>query len=305
MKHIFSKTKALLIVLCIGWAMLTTSCINEDLDGCHTLTVKVLNMQGEDITAGSAEDVKDASVFIFDEAGKYLETVKMTSAQITTRTPIEINYPTTTKLQIVVWGNVNNDMQQVQVGTTIDDLKVQLKKTNNYANNPAELYFGDEDVPLRAGTLTKNEEVPIQLCVGELRMWTYGLQYALNANPGLRADEVFDFYFEEGLDELNAKGTIQGNKTTYAPEGAWDETQTEWEMPELKTVFPGEDLAGAFHINGELDQRRYEDYLTKDPLVVEAGQQTLVRFEWNSKGEFLGIRIKVRPWGYIEDDIEW
>lgn len=304
MKHIFSKTKALLMALCIGWMALATSCITEDLDGCYTLTVKVLNLNGDDITIGSAEDVKDVSVFIFDEAGKYLETVKMTSAEIITRTPIEINYPSTAKLQIVAWGNVAGNEQTLVSGQTIDDLKIQLKKTNDYADYPAELYFGDEAVSLKSGTLIKNEEVPIQLCVGKLQMWTNGLQYCLAANPGLRADEAFNFYFERGLDELNSKGEVQGSETTYAPEGALTVAE-EWEMPELETVLPGEELAGSFYINGVFEQQSLRDYITDEELRVEAGKETLVEFVWGPGGEYLGVRIKVRPWGYIEEEIEW
>lgn len=304
MKHIFSKTKALLMVLCIGWGIMATSCINEDLDACrtHKLTLQVLNLQGYDITEGSAEDVKDASVFIFDENGKHLETVKMTSAQIITRTPIEINYPTTKKLQIVAWGNVNNDMQQLQVGATIDDLKIQVKKSNSYAQSPAELYFGDDEVPLSMGTLTKDEEVPIQLAVGRLQMRTLNLDKGL-VNNGLRSDVECQFFFKKTLDQLNSKGEVEGNDVAYDPDAEW--VGSEWEMTEFDTIFPGELQLGTIEANGIQIGDADKDYETQELLRAEAGHDTIVVFVWGDNGEYLGARIKVRPWGFIDDPIEW
>lgn len=311
MKHIFSITKVFLMALCIGWGLLATSCINEDLDACqrYSLTLRVLNLDGDDITVGSSEDVEHASVFVFDENGKYLEKIKMTSAQITSETPIQVNYPATAKLQIVAWGNVDNDRQELQVGSTIEDLKVQIAKSGNYAQSPDSLFYGKKDISLDQGTLIKNEELPIQLAVGRLQMRTLNLQAGIAKiaqQSGLRADDVnCQFYFDRTLDQLNASCEVEGENATYNPDAEW--VGGEWEMTDYALIFPGELQLGVFEASGSISIEKDEDtdYVDKTKLRAAAGHDTIVVFVWGDDGEYLGARVKVRPWGYVEDDIEW
>ena len=44
---------------------------------------------------------------------------------------------------------------------------------------------------------------------------------------------------------------------------------------------------------------------TTGPIEIHPFQRTLVLFAWGEDGAFLGARIKVTPWGVVDDDIEW
>ncbi|MDR2968039.1 MAG: FimB/Mfa2 family fimbrial subunit [Tannerellaceae bacterium] len=315
MKHIFSKTKAFL-ALCIGWAMLTTSCINEYLDDCYTLTLKVVNSSGEDITEGDA--VVDAGLYIYDENGKYLETVTLSASQIKSHTPVEINYPATAKLQIVAWGNTEGSEQTVSAGSTISDLTLQLaNRTATVLEHPRDLFFGnDEDIPLNAGVLTQNEVVVISPKVGRLQMRTENLERGMELwreQNGLRADEdlTFDFYFNKTSSRVGADGSVAGadEGLSHNPEAMLTE-EGEWDMFPLEdgfeNVLPGMLQEGVFYVNGRPYETQPIDDITQAEIKVEEDHETIVIFRWTSEGEFLGIdvniRVIVRPWGDGGDD---
>lgn len=80
--------------------MLVTSCINEDLDECYKLRLKVVNQKGEDITPSGY--VEKTALYIFDENLEYLETRQLDKTFITSRDEIVLNnYPASRKLNIV------------------------------------------------------------------------------------------------------------------------------------------------------------------------------------------------------------
>lgn len=319
MKHIFSKAKAFLPMLCIGWGILATSCINENLDACYTLTLRVLNSSGDDITEGDA--VLDAGLYIYDENGRYLETVTLNAAQVKSHTPVEINYPATANLRIVAWGNTEGAQQTVAAGSTINDHTLQLATRTGSATvmeHPRDLFFGsDEDIPLRAGVLTRNEVVDISPKVGRLQMRTENLAAGLAAwreQNGLRADEdvTFDFYFDKSFGRVISDGTTASDGLSHNPAAA-QSTEGEWDMQEVEdgfeNVLPGELQEGAFHINGVVFETEAIDYTTGEPIHTEEGYDTIVVFEWNDLGEFAGLRVdmqvSVRPWERVEDPMEW
>lgn len=308
MKHILFTTKALLLALCIGWGLLATSCINEDLDGCYTLTLKAVNINGEDITESG--DVTDAALYIYDENGKYLETVNMTVNQIVNRTPVQINYPASAKLTIVAWGNTVGSEQKVVAGSTINDLTMELAtKTSAVMEHPRDLFFGDDDIPLKAGVLTRNEEVVISLKVARIEMRTENLAKGIEKwreQQGLRADEdvSFDFYFKESLNKVDYSGNVEGEKLSHNPYAELT-TGYEWETPEFENVLPGELQKGTFNINGTEYAVESKDRNTGEEIKLVEGQEGLIIFQWGDDGAFLGITVKVRPWGYVEDNIEW
>ena len=54
----------------------------------------------------------------------------------------------------------------------------------------------------------------------------------------------------------------------------------------------------------EVKEGTFDDGTT-GPIEIHPFQRTLVLFAWGEDGAFLGARIKVTPWGVVDDNIEW
>ena len=54
----------------------------------------------------------------------------------------------------------------------------------------------------------------------------------------------------------------------------------------------------------DVSKGEFEDG-TVGPIEIYPFQKTLVVFEWDEKGAFLGAKIRVTPWGVVDDDIEF
>lgn len=97
MKHITFIKQSLLLVATALAAMLT-GCIKDDLAECSKLTLKVEGLNGTDITdITSLGLVEDATLYIFDENKKLLETRNLDKDFILAKEVIKLdNYPDNT-----------------------------------------------------------------------------------------------------------------------------------------------------------------------------------------------------------------
>lgn len=317
MKHRFSKTKALLFgALCIGWGMCSTSCITEDLDAClttpYTLTLKVLNGGEEEITgAGRAAD---ATIFVFDNDQKYLETVTMTEQQIAAEEPIQLKspYKAGQKMYFVAWGNVEADQMQVAQGTTMSEFAVQLRnsatETGNQAEEPTDLFYGNANITTDEGNLQKDEIIYIRPKTAEVELRTVGLDYyrsRLAREGGLRAEgDEYAFTVNNTLSKFDSEGALTGDSVYYAPESGVGVTNaTEWETTGLSNICTGENITGSFFMNDA--QFTFLANNDEGPITATADEDYLLLFQWNEDGEYLGVSVEVRPWGYVPDETGW
>ena len=97
-------TKKVLFLALVAVTVFATGCIKEDLDECYKLTLKVVNHKGDDITALSV--VSEAKLFIYDNNSKLLDTRDLNDAFIRGKETIELNYPESSKLHLIAWGNL-------------------------------------------------------------------------------------------------------------------------------------------------------------------------------------------------------
>lgn len=301
MKSILTK-KALSLALA-ALAMLTTGCIKEDLDECYKLTLKVVNHKGDDITALSV--VSEAKLFIYDANSKLLGTRDLNDAFIRGRETIELNYPESSKLHLIAWGNLKGN-QDVSDATKAEDLTVSLRNDEmQIAQSPDSLFFGDIDVTVRGnGVAGENQEIVLEPKTGTVEMRTLNLQYALKTR-GLRATDECDFYMDRTLNTMDYKGELTGDSVYYNPDADWK--GSEWETTAPQSLYLGQNMTGSIQVGNE----RYEvkegtfDDGTTGPIEIHPFQRTLVLFEWGEDGAFLGAKIKVTPWGVVDDDIDW
>lgn len=296
-------TKLHLLVVVFGLASLFSSCIKEDLDACAKLTLMVVNHNDEDVTALGL--TSEAKLFVFDANSKLLETRDLDLDFITGRKTIELPYPDNTKLHIVAWGNLKGK-QNVTEPTKAEDLLVSLKSNNELAQSPDSLFFGDIDVEVMGnGVAGGDKQIVIRPKTGTVEMRTIGLQYVYQ-KQGLRATSTeCNFYMNRTLSTYNSKGELTGDSVYYNPEGDWK--TTEWITPTPQTLYEGQKMTGSIEAGNkryDVSKGEFEDG-TVGPIEIYPFQKTLVVFEWDETGAFLGAKIRVTPWGVVDDDIEF
>lgn len=306
MRH-FKQIMPFFLILS-AWAFMATGCVNENLEGCHTLTLKVVNAKGDDIT-GSGEAAA-ACIFVFDANYKYLQTIEMNEDEIVNRREIVVNYPKNSKLHFVAWGNAYTDDYVITKGQTIEEFQLQLASQGGLATAQGqELYYGSREIATGLFTPLQDEEIVIAPKTASVYMWTQGLSnyHDKLKRDGLRSDDgaPFDceFYLDKTLSKYNHAGTLEGDSVYYNPAGEWtDPAYSDWRTPDFYKIFAGENMSAALELDGQV----FDTVLTDDegnPISPKETEEVLVVFIWADDGSYLGTRVKVRPWSYLDDPI--
>lgn len=312
MKHITCIKQSLLLVAAVLAAMLT-GCIKDDLAECSKLTLKVEGLNGTDIMdITSLGLVEDATLYIFDENRKLLETRNLSKDFILAKEVIKLdNYPDNTKLHIVAWGNLKGGNQSVTDPKQLDDLKVQLKSSEDgFAQSSDSLYFGTKEVTsLGSGIVGGDGQVVIRLKTGTYTIKTLGLNNALKSY-GLKSAADFDFYINRTLDTHDNSGALTGDSVAYHPEGTYDTAQ-EWLTTGVidkamfggkQNSFAGEDLGISITSkDGRVNKTVYVDD-NGDPFEIPEGGRLDVLLLFGEDGT-ISAKMRITPWGVVEEDI--
>lgn len=325
MKHISFMKCNLLVVLC-ALAMLSTSCINEELDACknNKLIFKVENFRGDDITLQGL--VQDASLYIFDENQNFVEERKLDFDFIMNRKEIELlNYPSNQKLYIVAWGNLGDQTKQSMTkAEKLEDLKLVLKSENGVTQgDPDSLYYGQKEVITLDGTVEKTDTIPVRIRIGTYTIKTIGLENAPKALKLKAGNNQFDFGMTNTLDAYDYQGKEAGEQVTYIPLSKEDNREGfEWiTSGELVAVQPGAKLRGgkqnAFTADGLAvtifqdgevlkTVTEAEDEKTSEvvPINIRQGENRDIFIVFEKDGS-ISARIRVTPWGVVDDEIEF
>ncbi|MDL2278869.1 FimB/Mfa2 family fimbrial subunit [Parabacteroides sp. OttesenSCG-928-G07] len=321
MKYIFVNKARLLFALCCAFAVLTSSCIREDLDACpprFQLTVKVLAPIGGGDATGSGELVTDASVYIFDENDNLLKSVKMSREDIMSRRLIELDYPAGKKIKAIAWGNVGGGSQALTEGPSAQELKVSLLKSDTIATSPDKLFHGLDNYTIKLNEAeVRVDTIEIDLAVGAMSGSTMNLPQYIAAN-GLRSveDNEYGLILNKTLSVFNYDGTLAGDSVAYFPEGDFgigtETNQTEWMFGEEYDALLDNDaivaqqkLSVGFSVNGETIAVEFQDPRNGRTYYSAAKESVHYIVNFDGNGNYVGITAEVRPWGYVDGDIEW
>lgn len=307
MKHI-SFIKRNWLLPAIALMILTTGCIKEDLDACSRLTLKVVNQGNEDITPGNS--VQDATLYVFDENKTLLETRQLDAEFVKNRKEIVLKYPEGSKLTLVAYGNLGGGNQTVKTGTKADDLLVSLKTNDSgQASSPDSLFYGNKTVETigYSGYVGGNQEIVIGPCTGTVTMETVNLSKAKNGSLKAGENDVYMFQVDRTKQSLDYNGEHAGDEVYYNPDGKFD-TKQEWVTRNRTNMYAEEKLQGAIYKNGEL-LRRVEYAENQDgeevPITVIPQNNTVIQLKWADDGTFIGAKIKITPWGVVDDNIDF
>lgn len=311
MKHISFFKRNLFLALG-AFVLLGTSCIKEDLEACYTLTLKVVNEKSEDITP--LGNVTDASLFVFDENKTLLETRQLDADFIINRRNIELSYPEGTKLFLVAYGNLAGGNQTVKKGTKAEELFVALNTTaEGRASSPDSLFYGNKTVETigAGGYVGGNQEIVIDPRTGTVTMITVNLDKAIVARGGvLKAGEEpqLQFQVDRTMESLDYNGEKSGKEVYFNPDGKYDKSR-EWATPNQTNMYTDKQLLGSIYYNGakigEAENALNETTGEMEPITVYPRKNTLIKLEWGNNGAFIGAKVKITPWGVVDEDIEF
>lgn len=313
MKHI-SFIKRNLILAFGAFVFLGTGCIKEGLDPCYKLYLRAENVRGDDITV--LGQVRDVSLYVFDENENYLETRALDKNFITTRQEIVLtNYPADKKLHLVAWGNLGDKTnQQITEPKTLNDLKLMLKSNDGIAQSPDSLYYGSKVVLATGGGVSQNDTLVVRIKTGTITIKTEGVQ-----NITKSPDEL-GFAMDNTLDTYDAAGEQTGSEVSYQPGSMYDVSISEWRTTGevsaetvgkaggMQNVFPGDDLTFTLSRNGS-DLKKVnkllnvETGLEETPSVPAGGRLDII-FKFADDGT-ISARMRVSPWGIVNEDIEF
>lgn len=301
-----------LMAIAAVFALFTSSCVNETLDSCpskHAVTLVVHDLNGFDVTEGL--DVKEATIYLFDEDNNYLDKFSLSSDHIRNRTIVPLNYSPGRRMRMVGWGNTEGMI--MEEGHKLEDFKVRVQtKNENYANSPNDLYLGRKEftIPVealldeRGDVLTTVDTVVVRLQVGYMVMETEGLQHYMNAR-GLRASSASEFLMtmESNPVGIDSNGNGYGDKVDFNPDSDLD-TDAEWRTTDEENCYQAENIVVTmYEADGTIAGQQSVD-VDGNPLSTVIGENKYI-FIFDDAGAFVGIRAIVTPWGHIPDEIEW
>lgn len=301
MKQINPPRRWLLAAVC-GTALILTGCIQENLAACYKLTLKAENAKGDDIT-GIA--LADASLYVFDEDYTFLETVRLTEGQIRNREEIRLIYPEDRNLHVVAWGNLSGKNQTVTESELIEELKVMLKNRDGLAQKPDDLFYGNRLVQTKAdGGYYKNDTIVVRPKLSQVNIVTENIKYALEKNfPSVANEDIkCDYFINRTLSGFDYQGQLIGDSVYYSPDAGWDENK-EYFAPNYRICF-GENLS--VELTAEdctLATATHDD--NGDPLKAPEAGVLYVVLRFGENGALLSVRQTVRPWGTVDDHIEF
>lgn len=301
MKQIIHTRQWLVAAACAA-TLFMTSCIQENLLACYKLTLKAENANGDDVT-GTA--LADASLYVFDENYEYLQTVRMTEGQIRNHEEIRLNYPEDRNLHVIAWGNLSGQNQTVTESELIEELKVQLKSRGGLAQKPDDLFYGNRLVETKAGgALARNDTIVVRPKLSQVNIITQNIKYALNKNfPSTPIDAIdCNYQVNRTLNAFDYQGELIGDSVYYRPDADWDKNK-EYFAPNYR-MCAGENLNVELSAENRTLAVATEDDYGKPLKAPEAGILYVV-LTFGEDGALLSVRQAIRPWGTVNDHIEF
>lgn len=300
MRYRLNTSKWLFLSLC-AFVLIGVSCIKEDMGDCkyYTLKLVVENLKGDDITENTP--VADATIFIFDQDGSYLDQVKMDKESITSRKTIELDYLASKKLQIVAWGGIAGQNQNVPVVKNISELEITLKAQetgfeDQIAQSPDKLYHGTQTVETRASEGTTFEHKVII----RPKMGSYSLEgQGFNTARTKAAGDDYEFYVRRTPNGFNAQGESLPDSISYKPEPAITAGAFKTEEANL---LPSDNISLDVYKNGVFFQNVARDE-RGEKFFSAVEKETLISIALGQDGR-ITARFTIRPWGESDQDEE-
>lgn len=299
-------------------AAMTTGCIHESLDACppippattHSLVLKVVNAEGDEITGASEERFKDVSLYVFDDQKNFIDIQKITSSQIVERFNSDqqecrllLDYPDQPgNLYVVAWGGLNADstvVPQMTNASQAEDLNIMVKSADDVADAPNQMFFGNLTAKRVENAQAEDQEIVIAPKIGRMRIEAYGLEYVGLKSAGM-SDDQFDYTIRETQSGFDHTGALIGENVHYLPPAEFTSVGDSSDVfvapayntiprkdGKMSVVLHGKGVASTLGLRAGTDDFSYT--ATEDsygnPIAVSEDKQTLVVFRFQHKDD--------------------
>lgn len=283
-----------------------SSCIKTDTSDCvcFSLNVKVLNADGEDITA--LGEAGDAQIFLFDENFNYVEKKNVSSEDIINEKQFSFRFRNSSStFWVVVWSNLNGNQKMVPPifweETKIDEALIQMKRDpDGYAINPDDLFSGVLQV---CGQCTSNNTISIERKTALMNLSATGISNSVGQDyyfvlKGAKQD-AYDFL-------LN----LTGNPIIYRQTSSFFIQENQFEEPQSVittnpfTVFPlstGERFVVEIYSGGVLIAVADTDDQGRDIIPIR-GETINILLNFSGEAGNLEVKVEVTDW---DDIYKW
>lgn len=226
----------------------------------------------------------------------------MTEGQIRNREEIRLNYPEDRNLHVIAWGNLAGQNQTVTESELIEELKIKLKSRDGLAQKPDDLFYGNRLVQTKAGgSLYNNDTIVVRPKLSEVNIVTQNIKYALRKYDS-PTDADCNYYVDRTLDAFDYRGQLTGDSVYYHPEADWDKNK-EYFAPNYR-MCAGENLNVQLTAEGNtLAVATHDD--DGKPLTAPEAAVLYVILRFGEDGALLSVRQAIRPWGTVDDHIEF
>lgn len=280
------------------FSILFSGCIKENLDNCLVFpSVRVVTVSPEGTTPANADDIKNLVLYIFDEEGRFLNTMPATLNKT-----IELDFPQENKLNIVAIANVQTDNETITdfiEGDLITNGSINLKKLQDYLTNviyvsPSDLFLGQVDV-VNNRQSGKTTILEIKRIVSSMTIKIRGLKEYIQAT-----DNNFKVVVETQYNKVDFYAVPSGSNTNYLLEDAtliWVNNISQYEIPSFNLLSSpeGTEVKIRIYHNDTLI-----DVISTDqegnPLIAYNGIQSEIRINY---GGSIIITLISAKWGEI------
>lgn len=262
----------------------------------YSFRVAIHNGKGDDISASG--DVSEATLYIFDESGSYLESLAVTADQIKNKEVITLeDYPSTQKLTIVTWGGLagkNQDAPTLTKGSsTLSDLKVMLQQASGIANSPDRLYHGTLATTARAAETV--QDIVIAPKIARLQVIVIGLE-KFEGRAAVDASLLVD-RTKSGFDY---NGDQIGSDVSYTP--GLGEGEDGNQVTPITNMLPTDELGVELTVMGKTFNVTTDD--NGDPLHAVSDNMVAVVMRVapdpvDNTVKLISVKVEVADWNEV------
>ncbi len=249
-----------------------------------SVVLRTLNVGGEDLTTKG--DVKNVTLFVFDEEGYFVKQVAVEKSQILNRKTIEIACPGNDKITVIAWGGLseNEEFTAMSPMNIISDLQVKVKENNGVATATGDLFYGQVEIKHSSTKSNDRSELALQRKVSSVSLSTEGLA---------QDNSTYEYRISKSQEAFDANGELTGEEIEYAIPASFNKKGV---LVADSPILPASNLTISLYKDGQLVFSAEKDQNGKN-LSAKAGKQQNLVFDKN--GSNLAVNLIVADFGVV------
>lgn len=249
-----------------------------------SVVLRTLNVGGEDLTTKG--DVKNVTLFVFDEEGYFVKQIAVEKSQILNRKTIEIACPGNDKITVIAWGGLseNEEFTAMSPMNIISDLQVKVKENNGVATATGDLFYGQVEIKHSSTKSNDRSELALQRKVSSVSLSTEGLA---------QDNSTYEYRISKSQEAFDANGELTGEEIEYAIPASFNKKGV---LVADSPILPASNLTISLYKDGQLVFSAEKDQNGKN-LSAKAGKQQNLVFDKN--GSNLAVNLIVADFGVV------